>query len=170
METTAAARDQLAGRVELPLPVAGPLPQQGARLRAAQRQPAEERQHRAGLGQGQADDVGQEGQHHQDLAAILAARGDAGDRRFGAAGPAEQAVADQHGAALAQPPDRAPAKLLAVGPGHAVGVDVLETLGRGELQFGRPTPRRFLAALAGPAALFFRPEAVRSGRGLRVAF
>ena len=64
-----------------------------------------------------------------------------------------------------QTPDGPLTQHLTVGPGHAVGVDLLNLLGFGKLQFGGPASRRFLTPPAPPAALFFCVDTIGGGRG-----
>ena len=89
----------------------------------------------------------------------------AGDGRRGAAGPAEEAVADEHGAVVLEAPDGTLAEHRAVGPRHALRVDCFDPLGVGKLECGGPASRRFLVPLAGSAASFFRLDTVGGGGG-----
>ena len=152
---------QSAQDVELVLPVLSQLPQQGVGLRLGQRQLTEEAQHGAGLVEGNADDVHEEGQHDQDFNAILAARRDAGDAWLLAAGLGEDTVADAHGPAVFQAPHRSFADQCTVVVADAVGINVFGPSGVGELQLGWPTAWRFLATtLAAASAFHFGLHAV----------
>src|SRR5262249_33530855 len=161
------AGDQVAQEVELPVPVLRQLAQQGVGLGLGQRQPTEERQDRAGLVQRDADDVHQEGQHHQDLDAVLAAGRDAGDARLGGAGAGEQAVTDQYRSAIDQAPDGTFTDQVAVAVADTFRIEVLQALRLREFQLGWATTRRSLAPPSALAALGFRVQAVGGGRGLR---
>ena len=120
---------------------------------------------------GDADDVHQERQRHQDLDAIFAAGRNAGNARLLAIGTGEKAIADEHGPAVFQPPDRALPRQVAIAVANAIGIDVVVAMRVAEFQFGRPTSGRFflpppLAALP-PFAFAFQAIARRPG-GLRL--
>ena len=67
-----------------------------------------------------------------------------------AAGTGEDAIADEHGPAVFQPPHGPLPHQVAIAAADARRINVLEPFGVGEFQFGRPTSRRFLPA-ASPA-------------------
>src|SRR5207249_3140411 len=113
-----------------------------------------------GLVERNTDHVHQEGKHHQDFDAILAARRHAGDAWLLTAGGGKDAVADAHGPAIFQTPHRPLADQLAIAVADTVGIDVFGAIGLGKLQRRRRAPWRFLAATSAPAAaLFFGSEA-----------
>jgi hypothetical protein len=133
--------NQGAQRVELVVPVLRQLAQQGVRLRLGQRQLTEESQYRAGFVQGNANEVHQEGEHNQDFDAVLATRRNAGDARFIAVRPDEDAIANAHRFAIFDTPHGAFPHTLAIAVTHAIGINIPKLLGVGEFGRGRLTPR-----------------------------
>src|SRR5712692_893991 len=158
--------NQLAQSVELLIPVMGQLPQQRIGLRFGQRQLTKETEHGTSFVQRNANDVDQEGEHHQDFDAVFAAWRDAGDAWFGATSSGEDAIADAHGPAVFEAPDGAFADELAIFVSDAVGIDVFGAIGVGEFEGGGFASRRFFAAsaFALSATFFFGVEAIGGNR------
>src|SRR4051812_21661786 len=130
------AGQQRAERVELALPIARQLIEQGVGLRLAESEVLEEVEELTDFVEREADDVNQVGDLGDDLQAVLAAAQDAGDPAVPIAGATIDLVRDERRSTAFQPPDRPNMRRATRVRWDTLGKDGLGSLGLRDLVVG----------------------------------